>query len=556
MVSPHYIYDQLYYMVTHFQHREAGYDTSSGHDAFASYWIQEMEHNLQGLGVQVQRDSFSVAGWTGRPAVVPAYNVEVTVPGVLHPEQEVVIGCHYDGEAISTQSANDDASGCAIELGIAQALGAYWQSNHLAPARTLRFVIFDAEEQGLFGSYHYVNSTVNGDLSNIVAMFNEEQSGIAYPLRYLGQLANPLMPFYADLTPLQNNQLYPNISSFSVEQMAKVRQFHALMQQAVPAVFQMFRTNGYQGLSYHNNNGQNVAQPIFTPEQISNIHVEDDQLGSSDQMPFTMAGIPCATFSGNSNYYEASQQPAYPFDQAQDTIQLMNTYADGSSQRSNALMLALALPGELTVWMLHQSAILGDASQPTYPIAAISDIGLLQPGQALTLNAKAAWQPANDSSTAHYTWNFGDGTQASGISVSHTYVQPGNYTLTLNVSASSGQSKIQKILTVTDKTTTYANPYISYPSNGIPPVNPRITYPTPTNALSDSILSNMAVGSAEKIVGETNTTGDTAAMPTVSSHSMILPITIVGGLILVVAIALFVIVTRRRRPGGESKRTV
>lgn len=533
MVSPRYIYNQLYYMATHFQHREAGYttgpdNTSSGHDAFATYWTQEMERDLQGFGGQVRRDSFSIAGWTGRPAVVPAYNVEVTVPGVLHPEQEVVIGCHYDGEAISTQSANDDASGCAIELGIVQTLGTYWRSNHLAPARTLRFVIFDAEEQGLFGSYHYVNSTANGDLSNIVAMFNEEQNGIAYPLRYLGQLANPLMPFYADLTPLQNNQLYPNISSFSTAQMAKIQQFHMLMQQAVPAVFQMFRTNGYQGLTYHNNNGQNVAQPIFTPEQISNIHVEDDQLGSSDQMPFTMAGIPCATFSGNSNYYEATQQPAYPYDQAQDTIQLMNTYADGSSQRSNALMLALALPGELTIWMLHQANILGDAPQSTYPIAAISDIGRVQPGQALTLDAKATWQPASDSSAIHYNWNFGDGTQASGSTVSHIYAQSGTYVLTLNVSAASGQSKIQKTVSVTDKTTIYANPYSNYPSNGIPPVNPRITYPTPDNALSDSVLSTMAV-------------------PIISSYSPVLPIMIVAGFILVVTVVLFIAVTRRRR---------
>jgi len=78
------------------------------------------------------------------------------VPGTLHPEQVIVIGCHYDGEAVSTQSAFDDASGCAIELGVAQALNSYWHSHHIYPARTLRFVIFDCEEQGIFGSFHYV----------------------------------------------------------------------------------------------------------------------------------------------------------------------------------------------------------------------------------------------------------------------------------------------------------------------------------------------------------------------------------------------------------------
>src|SRR5258708_8620035 len=126
-VNPDYIYDQLFFVATHFLQREAGYSNSpvngNGHDQFADYWEKEMARNLQGFGISVQRDNFPVAGWTGRPATTPAFNVEASVPGATHPEQVVVIGCHYDGEAVSTQSANDDASGCAIELGIAKALG-------------------------------------------------------------------------------------------------------------------------------------------------------------------------------------------------------------------------------------------------------------------------------------------------------------------------------------------------------------------------------------------------------------------------------------------------
>nr|MBA2284168.1 hypothetical protein [Ktedonobacteraceae bacterium] len=54
-VDPNYIYDQLFYMVTHFQRREAGYHKDvpvsvSGHDAFAAYWSQEMVRDLQGFG--------------------------------------------------------------------------------------------------------------------------------------------------------------------------------------------------------------------------------------------------------------------------------------------------------------------------------------------------------------------------------------------------------------------------------------------------------------------------------------------------------------------------
>jgi Zn-dependent M28 family amino/carboxypeptidase len=133
--------------------------------------------------------------------VVPGSNVEVTIPGAASPEQVVVIGCHYDAMADSTQSAYDDTSGCAIELGVAQALATFWHSKQEFPARTLRFVLFDAEEQNLLGSFHYVNTTINGDLSNIVAMFNEEQNGISYPIRYLGQLNNPLLPLFINVAP-------------------------------------------------------------------------------------------------------------------------------------------------------------------------------------------------------------------------------------------------------------------------------------------------------------------------------------------------------------------
>jgi Peptidase family M28/PKD domain len=490
-VDPNYIYNQLFYMVTHYLHRETGYDTNlppnvNGHDEFAAYWGQEMMRDLQGFGPEVVHDSFPVKGWVGRPAVVPAFNVEVSVPGALHPEQVVVIGCHYDGEAVSTQSANDDGSGCAIELGAAQALGNYWRSHHLYPARTLRFVLFDAEEQGLFGSFHYVNSTINGDLHNIVAMFNEEQNGIAYPLRYLGKMSNPLLPFYIDMSPLQNSSLYPHQNQLSPQQRANITQFRALMQQAVPAVFQQFQAMGYQTLAYRGDNGQTVSQPVFSSDQLSNIHQEDDTLGGSDQIPFTLAGLPCATFVGNSTYYDQNPPPwSYPFDQPQDTIQLMNTFANGGSQKAPALVLSLALPGMLTTWMLHQPEILGEiatnskAVQNT-PIAAISDIGQTQVGKSLSLNA----QVKGDSSAYSYAWNFGDGSTASGSSVSHTYTATGTYTLALTVTSATGSLRIVKTLNVVKQPTTYKNPYASSPSDGNPPHNPQVILPTPDNSTS------------------------------------------------------------------------
>src|SRR5258707_67953 len=185
-----------------------------------------------------------------RVGAVPA----TPAPGLLltwvskHPARVVVIGCHYDGEASSTQSAFDDASGCAIELGVAQAMAESWRSRGLYPTRTLRFVIFDAEEEGILGSFNYVNEAANGSVPDIVAMFNEEQSGIGYPVRFLGKLANPLMPMHLFLSPTAPNGLYPT-RSLSAAQAARNQAFAAVVKKAPAGSFRALRPLGQRGLA-------------------------------------------------------------------------------------------------------------------------------------------------------------------------------------------------------------------------------------------------------------------------------------------------------------------
>src|SRR5258706_5362577 len=114
-IKPAFIYSQLDYLATRFQHREAGYRAgSAGHSGFARYWKQEMLRLLARFGAQAHTYRFPVRGWAGRPATAPAADVEVTVTGLAHPSQEVLISCHYDSYAESTQSAYDDGSGVRV----------------------------------------------------------------------------------------------------------------------------------------------------------------------------------------------------------------------------------------------------------------------------------------------------------------------------------------------------------------------------------------------------------------------------------------------------------
>lgn len=491
-VDPGYIYDQLAYMATHFQRREAGYDNNlpvsvNGHDEFAAYWQAEMLRNLQGFGAQARRDSFPIDGWQGRPATVSAFNVEVTTPGLTDAGQMVVIGCHYDGEGTSTQSANDDASGCAIELGVAKALATYWRAHHLYPARTLRFVIYDAEEQGLYGSFHYVNQTINGDMGNVVAMINEEQNGIGYPLRFLGQTRFPTLPTTLFVTPLTNNTVYQNTQDFTPAQRQTISAFRSLMGEAAPAAFAAFRALGYDSLTYLNRQNQPVSQQIFTPQDLQYAPEQDDTIASSDQYPFSLSGIPTATFIGNSSYYDQNPPAwSYPFDQPQDTIQLMNVYASGSTAEAKALELSLALPGMLTTWTLAQPATLGFVAADGKPLAAISDIATTMPGQPVSLDASASYDPAHAGAALSYSWNFGDGSQALGSVTQHTWASAGDYTLTLTVSDSSGSRTVVKTIHVTTSPPVTDNPYKAYPQDGAPPSNPAVTLPNPQASAAPS----------------------------------------------------------------------
>jgi hypothetical protein len=157
----------------------------------------------------------------------------------------------------------------------------------------------------------------------------------------------------------------------------------------------------------------------------------------------------------------------------------MNVYASGSTAEAKALDLALALPGMLTTWTLAQPAVLGFTAADGKPLATIGDVGSTQPGASVSLNAMA-YDPANAGAAFTYTWNFGDGAQAQGATVQHTWASAGDYPLTLTASGPSGARVITKTIHVTATPPVINDPYAAYPAqNGVPPANHNVTLPQP-----------------------------------------------------------------------------
>jgi hypothetical protein len=317
---------------------------------------------------------------------------------------------------------------------------------------------------------------------------------------------------------------------------------------AVAGAFAAFRQLGYQELTYHGSGGRPVWQPIFTPGQRGQVPVTDDILGSSDQVPFTVAGIPDGTFSGNFSYYDrGAPAGSYPFDQPQDTIGLMNTFAVGGAGQSQALTMALALPGMLTTWMLSQPGVLGQVPPDGRPIAAIGSIGRILPHRPVTLRA-TGYLPGVAAAKLRYSWSFGDGTAATGQVVRHVYAATGPLTLRLTVSAPHRPPRTISETVVPGHPATFGNPYAMSANapvpktvlEGRPPANPSVPLPAARPGLTDKV-GRAGAGRTEPPAGSS---------PLGSSSLGWL----LAGIALVVAGAAFVVVSRRRSGSRRASR--
>jgi hypothetical protein len=83
-------------------------------------------------------------------------NVVAEIPGTGNSGEYIVIGGHLDSWHLGT-GAQDNGTGAASVLAVAQA----FKAAGIQPKRTIRFVLFGGEEEGLLGSVHYARDHAN-----------------------------------------------------------------------------------------------------------------------------------------------------------------------------------------------------------------------------------------------------------------------------------------------------------------------------------------------------------------------------------------------------------
>ncbi|MCX8229481.1 MAG: M20/M25/M40 family metallo-hydrolase [Planctomycetota bacterium] len=86
------------------------------------------------------------------PGPIPLYNVIAEIPGTETPEEMVIFGGHLDSWD-GAQGTQDNGTGTATTLEAARILG----TMGVQPKRTIRFMLWSGEEQGLVGSRAYID---------------------------------------------------------------------------------------------------------------------------------------------------------------------------------------------------------------------------------------------------------------------------------------------------------------------------------------------------------------------------------------------------------------
>ena len=147
------------------------YDTGISFDALRSEVNFKVKSFEIGKIFEVETKVERLEGWTK--------NIVGLLPGSDEnlKDEYIVVGAHMDHNGVDAEGfiypgADDNGSGTCLVMELARSMIA----NGERPKRSIIFVLFAAEEQGLLGSKHFVSNLPVPE-ENIVAMFNFDMVG-------------------------------------------------------------------------------------------------------------------------------------------------------------------------------------------------------------------------------------------------------------------------------------------------------------------------------------------------------------------------------------------
>ncbi|MHB1424738.1 MAG: M20/M25/M40 family metallo-hydrolase [Gemmataceae bacterium] len=118
------------------------------------------------------------------PGPIPVYNTVGEIPGTEKPDEFVVLGAHLDSWDLG-QGTTDNGTGSCVVLEAARVL----VKSGIRPKRTIRFVLFTGEEQGLHGSKEYVKKHKEEMAKTSMALVHDMGTGRVVGMALQGRKA-------------------------------------------------------------------------------------------------------------------------------------------------------------------------------------------------------------------------------------------------------------------------------------------------------------------------------------------------------------------------------
>jgi aminopeptidase S len=137
---------------------------TSGYEESAKY----VEEQLRAAGYSPVRQTFSFKGHRGRPRV-ESFNILADTAGSA--AHTVVVGAHLDSVK-EGPGINDNGSGVAAVLETAR----WMKETGIKPANRVRFAFWGGEEDGLYGSQHYVDELSQAEIGQTAANLNVDMA--------------------------------------------------------------------------------------------------------------------------------------------------------------------------------------------------------------------------------------------------------------------------------------------------------------------------------------------------------------------------------------------
>ena len=425
---------------------------------YLDYYERAMKEILGDFGVEIKRYEFHSPGrtlsgadpyytWGGQSSSPGrAINIAAVVPGADNPDETVLVSGHYDFTHGGPAAAWDSSEGHAQVLRMARIMASYWKRTGTRPSATIKFIPWDSEESGSYGSKDYVaNNIPPGEEHKVRGYFNVDPCAGGYPAFRNGNPANRIPEVLQlgnpDNQP-ENSVARDRMLAFNTRAEVIVDRFLDYMDGtiATPTGEQPIYVSDSEAAAGANGGKSQRGEIVTALGGLANF--------SSDYASFEAAGIPIFNtfadmFGEHADGTQGSPEGLGILHTPRDNLTTLNalTSADQTGlTASEGWMEGMEMCAQLHAFAMLQPEHAGarPAAPSDAPVAyfeALPNEALKN--QAITFDAGGSQQGVPGSlvneTSLEYSWSFGDGDTATGKVVQHAYDTVGRYTATLTV---------------------------------------------------------------------------------------------------------------------------